>query len=106
MLESVPVIIHIIVVVIGIGEEIVVPAEDIIGTDIDLGKESIRRILDLEHFVAVQISVPSRFCTAGWYSCSCRQGPYRVLDADRAMIGGDDHVDILLRQVPDDIKQR
>jgi hypothetical protein len=50
MLEGVPVIVHIIVIVVGIGEKVVFPAKHIRRADIGSGKKGIFRIFNLKHF--------------------------------------------------------
>ena len=106
MLESVPIEVDILVEIVLISEKVAAGGEDETLGHIGSGQERLIGILDLEDIlrgvvhiaasdliaqIGVQVALPDHL-----------EGP---VDLDRAMIGGEEDLDLLFRQILDHVQQ-
>ena len=106
MLESVPIEVDILVEIVLISEKVAAGGENETLRHIGLGQEGLVGILDLEDIlrgivhiaasdliaqIGVQVALPDHL-----------EGP---VDLDRAMIGGEEDLDLLFRQILDHVQQ-
>ena len=90
MLEGVFVVGHIIIIVVGIGEEAVARRKYVGRADVGLGQEGRLRIADGEEFLAVVAQTLSQFVAQVGVGVAVADNLHRFLHAYRTVVGGDD----------------
>ena len=88
MLESVFIVRHIVVVVVGIGKETVSRSKDIACADIGCRQESLVRLLDSEDLLLVESKVLAQLVPQIGVGISVSDNLHRLLASDRAVVGG------------------
>ena len=108
MLESILVVIHIVIVVVGIGEEIILHGEDIGRTHIGFGKSGLFGFSYSEYvfetFVVIQVS--SLLISQIGRRVSVSNDTHGTLDSDGTVISCEDDLDVVFTQSFKGTKQR
>ena len=99
MLESIHIILHILVVIVGIGKEVVPVAEDIRRGDMTAGQENPGRVFHLKHLLRIIVKQPSLFIAQVHTHTGIPFHAHGAVYAHRAMVGGDNDVQKGLNQV-------
>ena len=95
MLEGVVVVLHVLVVVVGVGEKVVVVCEYVGGGEVAFGEEDLGWVFDGEEFFFVVVEQPALFVAqvdGDFFVAFDFDG---MVDADGAVVGSDDDVDVV-----------
>ena len=90
MLEGVAVVGDVVVVVVGVGEEVVAPGEDVGCADVGLGKEHAAWLLDFIDLLGIVGKALAQLVAEIGVDGAVAHDLYGIADADAAVVGGDD----------------
>jgi len=104
MLKCILVVIHIMVVVVRICEEVGISAEGEGRAYVGTWKEDVGRIPDFEHFITLILKGSTGFVAKVCIGISVAQDLYRIANPNRAMVGSDDQVHIFFGEVTENLQ--
>ena len=105
MLEGVGVVLHVLVVVVGVGEEIVLAAEDVSAGDMPPGEEDVLGVLHLEDLLWVVVEQSSLLVSQVDADVAVTLDAHGAVDAYRAVVGGEHHCGVAVGECFDEFQQ-
>ena len=103
MLEGVTIITHIIIIIVGVGEEGVACRKDITGREVGHGQEGLLRLFDDEKALVVVGQVLAQLVAQVRVGVTVSHDLHGLGTADAAVVGGDDDLVVRLCQLLEEV---
>src|SRR5690606_21569012 len=105
VLKSVFIEIYVIIVVVGVGKELILDGKNVGGGYVDLGEEKTFRAGNLHEFTAFVSEVFPLLVTQVGVHIAVANDLEGALDPDRAMVSGQDDLRLVLGDLPEGVEQ-
>ena len=104
MLECACVILHVIVIIVGIGEEILIAGVDECARQVGCRKTELLGIVHLIYLLWIIIQIFTYLITQVGVGVAVAHHLYRIVHTDSAVVGGDNHLESQLSHTPEDVE--